>query len=224
MKGYFVTGTDTGIGKTRVAVALTHSLRAQGLRVAVMKPVAAGAAPGALNDDVVALRAASNVQAELHDINPYAFEPAIAPHLAAEQAGVPIELPVIARAFERLAAVADVVVVEGAGGWRVPLNDHEDMADLAHMLGLPVVMVVGLRLGCLNHAQLTAASIEARMRHWGWVANTLEPAQTAGAGNLESLHRLLRAPCLGVSPYQQNTSTSDAPWLDLAALRAIRVY
>ncbi|MEQ1661977.1 MAG: dethiobiotin synthase [Thiobacillus sp.] len=224
MKGYFVTGTDTGVGKTRVAVALTLSLRAQGLRVAVMKPVAAGAAPGALNDDVVALRAVSNVQAELHDINPYTFEPAIAPHLAAEQAGVSIELPVIARAFERLAAVADVVVVEGAGGWRVPLNDREDMADLAHMLGLPVMMVVGLRLGCLNHARLTAASIEECTRHWGWVANTLEPAQTAMAGNLESLRRLLGAPCLGVCPYQKNTSISDAPWLDLAALRAIHNY
>ena len=148
--GYFVTGTDTGVGKTRVAVALVHALRAQGLRVAVMKPVAAGAAPGALNEDVAALMQAANVAADLRDVNPYCFEPAIAPHVAAEQAGVRIDLDVIAAAFTRLAAHADAVVVEGAGGWRVPLNDTEDMADLAARLGLPVVLVVGLRLGCLN--------------------------------------------------------------------------
>ena len=122
MSGLFITGTDTGVGKTRVAVALIHALRAQGLRVAAMKPVAAGSNPGELNDDVSALLQASNVAADLRDINPYSFAPPIAPHLAAQQAGVRIELPVIVAAYARLAAAADVVVVEGAGGWRVPLG------------------------------------------------------------------------------------------------------
>ena len=146
-RGLFVTGTDTGVGKKRVAVALIHALRAQGLRVAAMKPVAAGSARGEPNEDVVALLEAANVTAELRDVNPYTFEPAIAPHIAAEQAGVRIDLGVIAAAHARLAAAADVVVVEGAGGWRVPLNEREDMADLAQALGLPIVLVVGLRLG-----------------------------------------------------------------------------
>lgn len=221
MKGIFVTGTDTGVGKTRVAVALIHALRAQGLRVAAMKPVAAGCEPGELNDDVVALRTAANVEVALRDMNPYAFEPAIAPHLAAARAGVSIELPVIVQAFERLATAADVVVVEGAGGWRVPLNEHRDMAALARALGLPVVMVVGLRLGCLNHARLTAESISRDTKQWSWIANTLEPAQAAGEGNLQSLRQLLTAPCLGVHPHRDESSLTDMRWLDLTALRAM---
>ena len=172
MKGLFVTGTDTGVGKTRVAVALIHALRARGLRVAAMKPVSAGSAPGELNEDVTALLQAANVDADVSDVNPYAFAEPIAPHIAAQQAGVRIELEVIAAAYSRLAAAADVVVVEGAGGWRVPLNERDDMADLAQRLGLPVVLVVGLRLGCLNHALLTAESIAQRQLPWaGWVAN-----------------------------------------------------
>ena len=164
-----------------MAVALIQALRAQGLRVAAMKPVSAGSAPGELNEDVMALRQAANVMADVRDVNPYAFEPAIAPHIAAEQAGVRIDLEMIAAAYARLAAVADVVVVEGAGGWRVPLNEHEDMADLAQRLGLPVVLVVGLRLGCLNHALLTAESVARRRLPWaGWVGNHIEPAMHAG--------------------------------------------
>ncbi|MHB1083797.1 MAG: dethiobiotin synthase, partial [Thiobacillus sp.] len=138
-RGVFVTGTDTGVGKTRVAVTLIHALRAQGLRVAAMKPVAAGSAPGQLNEDVVALMQAANVTADVRDVNPYAFAEPVAPHIAAQQAGVRIDLAVITEAYARLAAVADVVVVEGAGGWRVPLNEHEDMANLAQRFGLSVV-------------------------------------------------------------------------------------
>ncbi len=234
--GYFVTGTDTGVGKTRVAVALIHALRAQGLRVAAMKPVSAGSAPqgdsdplraearvesyapGELNEDVVALLQAANVTADLCDVNPYAFAPAIAPHIAAQQAGVRIELEVIAAAYARLAAAADVVVVEGAGGWRVPLNERDDMADLAQRLGLPVVLVVGLRLGCLNHALLTVESIAHRKLPWaGWVGNHIDPAMACQAENIATLHARLPAPCLGIHSYQPHPVpvTGAQQWLTL---------
>ena len=201
-RGYFVTGTDTGVGKTRVAVALIHALRARGLRVAAMKPVAAGAAPGTLNEDVVALRAASNVEAPLAELNPYAFDAAIAPHIAAEAAGIRIDIARIVAAHARLAARADVVVVEGAGGWRVPLGTDADMADLAAHLGLPVVLVVGLRLGCLNHAMLTAEAVRARGVPWaGWIANRIDPAMPYADANLRALRARLPGPCLGVQPF-----------------------
>ena len=201
-RGFFVTGTDTGVGKTRVAVALIHALRAQGLRVAAMKPVSAGSEPGELNEDVVALMQAANVAADLSDVNPYAFAEPIAPHIAAQRAGVKIEISVIAAAYSRLAAMADVVVVEGAGGWRVPLNEREDMADLAQRLGLPVVLVVGLRLGCLNHAVLTAESIlKCDVRWAGWVGNHIDPSMAQQAANLDALRLRLPGPCLGVQDF-----------------------
>ena len=218
-RGVFVTGTDTSVGKTRVAVALIHALRAQGLRVAAMKPVAAGSAPGQLNADVVALMRAANVTADVRDVNPYAFAEPVAPHIAAHQAGVRIELAVIAAAYARLAAAADVVVVEGAGGWRVPLNEREDISNLAQLLGLPVVLVVGLRLGCLNHALLTAESILNRHLPWaGWVGNHIDPVMAQQAANLEALHMRLPEPCLGVQHHVLDTirSSIDRPqWLTL---------
>jgi dethiobiotin synthetase len=215
-RGYFVTGTDTGVGKTRVAVALIHALRAEGLRVAAMKPVAAGFEPGALNEDVTALMQAANVAADLADVNPYAFAPAIAPHIAAVQAGVRIDLDVIAAAYARLAAAADVVVVEGAGGWRVPLNDAEDMADLAQRLALPVLLVVGLRLGCLNHALLTAESVAARRLPWGgWVCNHVDPGMACQAENLDALRARLPGPCLGVQPFAADPEPGAPDWLAL---------
>lgn len=217
-RGLFVTGTDTGVGKTRVAVALIHTLRAQGLRVAAMKPVSAGSAPDELNEDVVALMQAANVEAEVSDVNPYAFAEPIAPHIAAQQAGVTIELSIIAAAYSRLAAMSDVVVVEGAGGWRVPLNEHEDMADLAQRLGLPVVLVVGLRLGCLNHALLTAESISRRQLPWaGWVGNHIDPSMAQQAANLDALHRRLPKPCLGVQDFMPAAVEPivDMQWLKL---------
>lgn len=218
MKGLFVTGTDTGVGKTRVAVALIHALRAQGLNVAAMKPVSAGSEPGELNEDVVALMQAANVEADVRDINPYAFAEPIAPHLAAEQAGVRIELPVIAAAYSRLAARSDVVVVEGAGGWRVPLNEREDMASLAQHLGLPVVLVVGLRLGCLNHALLTAESIQHLTLPWvGWVGNHIDPGMAMLDQNVRALRSRLPVPCLGIHAFSPAPDTSpDVPqWLTL---------
>lgn len=217
-RGLFVTGTDTGVGKTRVAVALIHALRTRGLRVAAMKPVSAGSAPGELNEDVVALLQAANVAAAVRDVNPYAFAEPVAPHIAAQQAGVRIELTVIAEAYSRLAAAADVVVVEGAGGWRAPLNEREDLADLAQRLGLPVVLVVGLRLGCLNHALLTVESIARRQLPWaGWVGNHVDPAMACQAENVAALRARLPGPCLGVQAYlQQGVSSADAlQWLTL---------
>lgn len=219
-RGLFVTGTDTGIGKTRVAVALIHALRAQGLRVAAMKPVSAGSAPGELNEDVSALMQASNVDAELCDMNPYAFAEPIAPHIAAGLAGVRIDLEVIAAAYTRLAAAADVVVVEGAGGWRVPLNDQEDMADLAVRLGLPVVLVVGMRLGCISHALLTAESIAGRRLPWaGWVANQMDPDMARSAENVVALRARLPDPCLGVQAYCKEARHPGGAlqWLTLPA-------
>ena len=219
--GLFVTGTDTGVGKTRVAVALIHELRAQGLRVAAMKPVSAGCAPGELNEDVVALNQAANVKAEVSDVNPYAFAEPIAPHIAAQQAGLTIDFSIIAAAYARLAALSDVVVVEGAGGWRVPLNEHEDMADLAQRLGLPVVLVVGMRLGCLNHAVLTAESISHRQLPWaGWVGNHIDPSMEQQAANLDALHRRLPEPCLGVQGFMPPAvdHMADMQWLKITDL------
>lgn len=209
-RGYFVTGTDTGVGKTRVAVALVHALRAQGLRVAVMKPVAAGCAPGLPNEDVSALIGAANVAADIDDVNPYRFAAAIAPHIAAAQAGVRIDLDRVARAYARLAARADAVVVEGAGGWRVPLGEDADMADLAAHLGLPVLLVVGLRLGCLNHALLTADAIVRRGLPWaGWVGNVIDPAMACLEDNLATLQQRLPGPCLGVAPWEPGRLTGS---------------
>lgn len=218
-RGLFVAGTDTGVGKTRVAVALIRALQARGLRVAAMKPVAAGNAPGEVNEDVAALVAASDVVVDLEDVNPYSFTEPIAPHIAAQESGVRIELDVVAAAFARLAAAADVVVVEGAGGWRVPLNDTEDMAGLAQRLGLPVVLVVGLRLGCLSHALLTAESIAARRLPWaGWVGNHIDPAMARQAANVEALRARLPGPCLGVQPFAPGPASASERWLSLPAL------
>ncbi|MEW5965672.1 MAG: dethiobiotin synthase [Pseudomonadota bacterium] len=210
-RGYFVTGTDTGVGKTRIAVALIHTLRARGLRVAGMKPVAAGCAPGELNEDVVALMQAANVAADVRDVNPYAFAPAIAPHIAAAQAGVRVDVDVIRAAYARLAAQADAVVVEGAGGWRVPLNEREDLADLAQALGLPVVLTVGLRLGCLNHALLTAESIVAQGPWAGWVGNAVDPLMACRDDNIEALKARLPGPCLGIYSYQSVWDARESP-------------
>ncbi|MBW8329297.1 MAG: dethiobiotin synthase [Thiobacillus sp.] len=218
MKGLFVTGTDTGVGKTRVAVALIHALRARGLRVAAMKPVSAGSVPGELNEDVTALLQAANVDSDVSDVNPYAFAEPIAPHIAAQRTGVRIELEVIAAAYSKLAAAADVVVVEGAGGWRVPLNERDDMADLAQRLGLPVVLVVGLRLGCLSHALLAAESITKRQLPWaGWVANHVDPTMACQDENIAALRARLPGPCLGVQRFlpAENVQAASLEWLAL---------
>jgi dethiobiotin synthetase len=195
-RGLFVTGTDTAVGKTVVAAALLRALVAAGRRAAAMKPVAAGIDTAAgVNADVAALVAVANVVAPAADVNPYAFAPAIAPHIAAERAGVAIELERIAAAYGRLAALADVVVVEGAGGALVPLSARADVLDVPARLGLPVLLVVGVRLGCLNHALLSALAISARgLALAGWVANRIDPAMAEADANVAALTARLPAP------------------------------
>jgi dethiobiotin synthetase len=198
--GYFITGTDTGVGKTLIASALVHQFAQSGLKSVGMKPVAAGCelVNGELiSEDVTRLIAASNVAAPLAQINPYAFEPAIAPHITAQQAEVKIELATIQSAYQELAARADVVVVEGAGGFCVPLGDTLDTADLSKALNLPIILVVGMRLGCLNHALLTVEAIQARgLVLAGWVANQIDPQMQAFDENLSALKQRIAAPCI----------------------------
>lgn len=178
-QAFFVTGTDTDVGKTYVACKLISDYVAQGYKVVGMKPVAAGGewVDGKwLNDDVLKLEAASNVKAPRELVNPYSFKEAIAPHIAAENAGVEIKIEVIQQAFKRLVDIADIVIVEGAGGFLVPINNKESMADLAVVLNIPVILVVGMKLGCINHSLLTVEAIQARnLNLHGWVANNIEP-------------------------------------------------
>jgi dethiobiotin synthetase len=203
-RGWFVTGTDTGVGKTLVACALLHRLRADGRRVAALKPVAAGCTRtphGLRNDDAERLRAAAGRDDAYARVNPYAFAPPIAPHLAAAEVGVAIDLDVIGQAYRELASDVDDVVVEGAGGWLVPLDDRHTLADVACRLGLDVVLVVGVRLGCLNHALLTAASVRDHgLRLAGWVASVIDPRVERLEGQLQTLGARLAAPCWGVVP------------------------
>jgi len=202
----FVTGTDTGVGKTLVSAGLIWALRAHHARVVGMKPVAAGLVPhggGWASEDVLALRAASSVAVAPELDNPVALPEPLSPHLAARRAGQRVSVDALAERFHALQASADFVIVEGAGGWLVPLNDHETLADLAAWLGLPVVLVVGLRLGCLNHALLTAQAVRARgLALAGWVANHIDPDMRCPEDNLTYLESHLGAPCLGRIPWQ----------------------
>lgn len=199
--GYFITGTDTGVGKTLVAGALLRQLARRNLSTVGMKPVAAGCemtASGWINQDVEALRRASTVAAEASLLCPYALPEPVAPHIAAAEAGTHIELAVIGKRFRKLAALADAVVVEGIGGFCVPLSERHDTADLAALLGLPVILVVGMRLGCLNHALLTAEMIRARgLVLAGWVANQIDPNMLRPAENIAALASRLPCPRIG---------------------------
>jgi dethiobiotin synthetase len=203
-QGFFVTGTDTGVGKTLVACALLRAFAGAGKSALGMKPVAAGSEAGHW-PDVEALAGASTDRAPVDLANPYAFEPAIAPHIAAELAGVRIDIETIARAYEDLRRRAEVVVVEGVGGFLVPLNARETGADLARRLALPVVLVVGMRLGCLNHALLTRAQIEAcDLRCAGWVANCIVPDMPQLDANIRTLEERLDCRRLGTVPFQRD--------------------
>ena len=200
---YFVTGTDTGVGKTLISCALLHAFAAQGLRVAGMKPVAAGCDDDDHNEDAKQLRAACNILASYGQINPYNFYHPIAPHIAARHVGISVNFERILTSFRELAAQADVVVVEGVGGFKVPLNDKQDTADLAQQLELPVILVVGMRLGCLSHALLTADAIAAYgLRLAGWVANVVNAHMPALRDNIAALEQRLNGPLLGVVEYQ----------------------
>jgi dethiobiotin synthetase len=195
-RGLFVTGTDTGVGKTVVTVLLLRALAEAGRRAVGMKPVAAGVATGELrNADVRLLIDAGNVDAPAGDVNPYSLRLAAAPELAASGERVSIGLDAIASAYSRLQARADAVVVEGAGGALVPLSRHADMLDIPAQLGIPVLLVVGIRLGCLNHALLSALAINARgVRFAGWVANRIDPAMKEADANVAMLAERLPAP------------------------------
>jgi dethiobiotin synthetase len=212
--GCFVTGTDTGVGKTLVACALLRAFAARGLRVVGMKPVAAGATmadDGWRNEDVAALAEASNVRAAREWTNPYLLAAPVAPHVAAAAEGVAIDLARIERSLAHLRAVADITVVEGVGGFRVPLNEREDSADLAARLALPVVLVVGMRLGCLNHALLTAEAIGARdLRLAAWVANRIDPGMARAAENVAALSERLGAPLIGDIPFMRAPRAAEA--------------
>ncbi|WP_226801691.1 dethiobiotin synthase [Alkalilimnicola sp. S0819] len=214
----FIAGTDTEVGKTVVAAGLMHALRARGVRVGAMKPVAAGCErteQGFRNPDARTLGAQCTEAPPYELLNPYALEPPIAPHLAAQARGLRLSLTLIQQAYAALRSEADFMVVEGAGGWRVPLDGHYDMADIPRLLGLPVVLVVGVRLGCISHALLSAEAIAADgCRLVGWVANVLEPGEAGAPAQIDTLRRRLVAPLLGVV----ERLTTPAPALVAQAL------
>lgn len=204
-KGLFITGTDTEVGKTLVSCLMLRALAQQGHKVIGMKPVASGALKRKdelQNEDALALLESSNIEVPYHLINPYCFEPPIAPHIAAAQAGLKIESEIILHHFHSLSAKADMVVVEGVGGWLVPLGESYDMSDLALQLNLPVILVVGIRLGCINHALLTAQSIQAKGCNLaGWIANITTNHVEAVAQIIESLQSRFDFPLLASIPY-----------------------
>ncbi len=205
MPSYFITGTDTDVGKTIIALGLIKKLQRQGLKVAAMKPISAGceATPeGLRNSDAVQLQQQSDVALDYNTLNPYAFSPAIAPHIAAADEGVRIDIETIYQHYLAIAAQSDCVIVEGAGGWQVPLNDFQTIADLGKRLQLPVILVVGMRLGCISHTLLTVESINrAGLPLAGWVANQLEPDMSRLAENITTLQQRIDAPLLGQVPY-----------------------
>ncbi|HMT38515.1 MAG TPA: dethiobiotin synthase [Thermomonas sp.] len=220
MFALYVTGTDTGIGKTLASCALLHALRGHGLRAAGMKPVASGCErldAEWRNADALALQAAGVPGVAYADINPFALEHPLAPELAARDAGIEVTLPPILDAHARLAARVDALVVEGVGGWAAPLSAALMQADLVRALRLPVVLVVGLRLGCLNHALLSARAIAADGAHLaGWIGSHVDPAMERVDDNLGMLRARLPAPCWGVLPH--------APGADAAAMaRHLRI-
>ena len=204
-KGVYVTGTDTGAGKTVASTALLHALRARGLRASGMKPVASGCArtpDGLRNEDALALLAASDPAPAYEDLNPFALPEPLAPELAARDAGIAVTLPPLLAAHARLAARADAVVVEGVGGWMAPLAPDLMQADLVRALDLPVVLVVGLRLGCLNHAYATARAIAADgARLAGWIASEVDPGMERIDDNVALLGARLPASCWGRLPH-----------------------
>jgi dethiobiotin synthetase len=213
-QAYFIAGTDTDVGKTTIAAGLLHAARLQGLSTLGAKPVASGCtatAKGLRNADAQALIDESTLKLAYEAVNPFAFEPAIAPHVAAREAGVALEVPALLKAMRHvLDQGADFTLVEGAGGWRVPLSNHANLSDLAVALKLPVILVVGVRLGCINHALLSAEAIARDgLQLAGWVANIIEPRTARLEENLASLAERLPAPCLGRVP-RLKLATADA--------------
>lgn len=210
-KLFFVTGTDTDVGKTLISCALLHKAKQQGLTSLALKPVAAGCEQtdlGLQNEDALALQQCATVKLPYQQVNPIAFEPPIAPHIAAAEAGKVLQAGrLVGYCRGALLQQADFKVIEGAGGWRVPLNNRETLADVAKQLKCQVILVVGVKLGCLNHALLTyEAIIRDGLTVVGWVANQVMPGVSHTKANIETLERMLPAPCLGVVPFQEQPS------------------
>lgn len=230
-RGLFITGTDTGVGKTVVASGLVRLAASSGRRVVGLKPVASGAegtADGLRNEDALALAAESSVPLPYALTNPFCFEPAIAPHIAAAEAGMAIPVPDLVAWYARATVQADLAIVEGAGGWRVPLHPEGFLSDLPEQLGLDVLLVVGLRLGCLNHARLTLEAIarSGRCRLVGWIGNRIDPTFARLDENLATLTRLLGGPPLAViPPLPAATAAAALEYLRLPALaRALGLF
>lgn len=224
-RGLFITGTDTGCGKTCISLALMRLLREQGRRVLGMKPVASGSRmtdQGLRNPDALGLQAAASGLVPYDQVNPYAFAPPIAPHIAALEAGVTMDLALIQARFQSLAEQADWVLVEGVGGWRVPLGPGLEVADLPAALDIPVLLVVGMRLGCLNHALLTVEGIQSRgTRLLGWVANPVEPDMPRLAENVASLQERIPAPLLGQVAFVPGEGEATIPGASLVGALAV---
>ena len=214
-RGFFITGTDTGVGKTVCSAALARALARRSARVAVMKPVASGALltpQGLRSEDALRLMAEASVAAPYETVNPYCFEPPISPHIAAAEAGVRIDLRRIGACYAALAAQADVVIVEGAGGWLAPLGPDSAMADIPRSLALPVILVVGMRLGCLNHALLSHESIRSHgAKFAGWVANGIDPALDRSAENHATLGAHFGPPLAVIGPLGAADALPDLP-------------
>lgn len=202
---YFIAGTDTDVGKTTIAAGLLYAARQAGLSTAAGKPVASGCEQtphGLRNADALALLAECSLPLSYDEVNPVAFEPAIAPHIAAREAGVVLSVSSLLAPMQQvLAKQADFTLIEGAGGWRVPLSDQDSLSDVARGLDLPVILVVGVRLGCISHALLTAEAIaQDGLQLAGWVANIIDSKTSRLEENLATLAERLPAPCLGRVP------------------------
>ena len=221
---YFIAGTDTDVGKTTIAAGLLYAARHAGLSTAAGKPVASGCEQtpqGLRNADALALIAQCSVPLTYDEVNPVAFEPAIAPHIAAREAGVVLSVPSLLAPMRRvLAKQADFTLIEGAGGWRVPLSDQDSLSDVARGLDLPVILVVGVRLGCISHALLTAEAIaQDGLQLAGWVANIIDSKTSRLEENLATLAERLPAPCLGRVPKLKSVSAQAvAEYLQLDLL------
>jgi len=209
-QAYFIAGTDTDIGKTYIACALLEGFASLGKQTAAMKPIACGCdntATGLRNEDALRLQQAASIDQPYEQVNPYALSPPIAPHLAAQLSRISFDFNRIETIYAQLAAKADITIVEGIGGWMVPLSDNTSSADLVQQLGLPVILVVGIRLGCLNHALLTTQSIQAQgCRLAGWVANIIDPEGLYIEENINSLKQRINAPLLGQVPWDKNAN------------------
>ena len=210
--GYFITGTDTECGKTEITLGLMQILQNRGKAVLGMKPVASGAEltmDGLRNEDALRIQRHCSAPVPYELVNPYAFEPPVAPHLAAEMAEQEINFKLIQECYERLTTMTDQVLVEGVGGWRVPLGVDGDVSDLARALNLPIILVVGMKLGCINHALLSVEAIKSDgLTIAGWVANIMDPKMLELEANLETLRGAIAAPCLGVVPNMHPVDTS----------------